>query len=208
MTGACPGTVAAASATPPRSLPLAGPHGCRWCGLPSPARVEPDEQETPVRYTITHCDGRIEHVAGDALAVETSGATVIYRDTTVMNRSRRIVARRFLASEGVTAVESVGGHAGRMVSAREWRWPAGPCGQPEAGGAGFLGGRGGGGTAARSPRRARTPQPGCCAPRARSAAPTGEAPRPPGPQYQARYGARWRVQPRLSAVAARVRAVL
>lgn len=60
-----------------------------------------------MRYKITHRDGRTEHVHGDDVATETSGATVIYQDTTVMNRPRRIVARRFLAAEGVTVVETV-----------------------------------------------------------------------------------------------------
>jgi hypothetical protein len=57
-----------------------------------------------MRFKITFRDGRTERVDGDELAVESSGVSVIFRDTTVMNRPRRVVARRLLASEGAVVV--------------------------------------------------------------------------------------------------------
>ena len=56
-------------------------------------------------YRITRLDGRTEQVEGDDTGVEGSGAIVIYRDVLVMQKPRRIVARRFTATDGVTSVD-------------------------------------------------------------------------------------------------------
>lgn len=56
---------------------------------------------------VTFRDGRTLEVEGDEAGFETSGAVLIYREVSVMNRTRRIVARRFLAAEGVSSVDPV-----------------------------------------------------------------------------------------------------
>ncbi len=58
-------------------------------------------------YRITRLDGRTEQVEGDDTGVEGSGAIVIYRDVLVMAKPRRIVARRFTATDGVTSVDAL-----------------------------------------------------------------------------------------------------
>ena len=62
-------------------------------------------------FRITRLDGRTEDLDGDDAGTEGSGAVVVYREVLVMGRPRRIVARRFAASEGIVSVELVDGGA-------------------------------------------------------------------------------------------------
>ena len=62
-------------------------------------------------FRITRLDGRIEDLDGDDAGTEGSGAVVVYREVLVMGRPRRIVARRFAASEGILSVELIDGVA-------------------------------------------------------------------------------------------------
>lgn len=56
-------------------------------------------------YRITFLSGQTELVTGDDTGVEGSGAVVVYRDVLVIGRPRRIVAKRYAASLGVSAAE-------------------------------------------------------------------------------------------------------
>lgn len=60
-------------------------------------------------FRVTFRDGRTIRVEGDDAGFETSGAVLIYRDVTVMHGTRRIVARRFLAGDGVSRVDPIDG---------------------------------------------------------------------------------------------------
>ena len=56
-------------------------------------------------FRITRLDGSTEDLEGSDAGTEGSGAVVVYRDVLVMGRPRRIVARRFAASEGIVSVD-------------------------------------------------------------------------------------------------------